>query len=263
MQAGAALFDEKEAKRLERVYLTPDVVAQRREVVLALAPQPGEQVLDIGSGPGLLAIEMGEAVGPSGRVEGIDASAAMVALATERADGKPWIRFRQADAATLPFPDASLDAATATQVYLYVPDLACALAELHRVLKPGGRALILDTDWQSVVWHTTDGARMARILSAWEEHFANGFIARTLPAMLHAAGFRLERANAHVLLNVGYEEESYSAGMLPMIRRFVPGRRGVTADEAEAWFEELRERGRDGSYFFSLNRYLFLAKKDG
>jgi arsenite methyltransferase len=262
MQGGEARFDEKQAKRVEKLYGTPDMLAQRREVLQALALRPSEHALDIGAGPGLLAAEMGAVVGPEGRVEGIDKSAAMVALAGARAASRPWIRFREADAAALPFAAGSFDAAAATQVYLYVPDLAEALAELHRVLKPGGRALVLDTDWDSVVWHTTDRARMTRILAAWEEHFHNGYVARLLPAALHTAGFRIERQSAHVVLNIGYEDESFSGGMMGMIRHFVAGRRGITAEETQAWTEELLARARDGSYFFSLNRYLFLARKE-
>jgi arsenite methyltransferase len=260
---GDARFDERTAKRLEKIYGTPDVVAQRRDVLGALELRAGERVLDIGSGPGLLAAEMGEAVGSAGRVEGIDMSAAMVELARARAAAMAWVGFREADAAALPFPDGSFDAAAATQVYLYVPDLAQALAELHRVLRPGGRALLLDTDWDSLVWQTADRPRMARLLAAWEEHFQDAHVARRLPAALSGAGFRLERQSAHTLLNIGYDEETYSAGMIDIMRKFVVGRRGIGAEEAEAWAEELRARGRDGSYFFSLNRYLFLARKGG
>ena len=65
-------FGEEAAKRVEAVYQVPDVVAQRAEVLCILALQPGERVLDIGSGPGLLAGEMGGVVGASGEVHGID-----------------------------------------------------------------------------------------------------------------------------------------------------------------------------------------------
>ncbi len=63
-------FDAAAARRLEKVYLTPDVVAQRGAVLEALALEAGERVLDIGSGPGLLARDMAEAVGAEGRVRG-------------------------------------------------------------------------------------------------------------------------------------------------------------------------------------------------
>ena len=262
MSAGAK-FDDKAAKRIEAIYQTPDVVEQRRAVLRALAPGPGERVLDIGAGPGLLLAELAAAVGSSGRAEGIDTSASMVEMARARTAAMAWVGVRHADAVALPFPDGSFDAAAATQVYLHVPDLARGLAELNRVLRPGGRALVLDTDWDSVVWHTTDRARMARVLAAWEEHFVDAHLASRLAPALRRAGFRIDQQAALPLLNTQFDEATYSAGMIELIRGFVEGRGGVTHEEAGAWADELRARGADQSYFFSLNRYLFLAVKPG
>ena len=80
----AIQFDERASRRLLRTYKTPDVVEQRRIVLRALAPEPGERVLDIGSGPGLMAVELAAAVGPDGRVDGIDVSDSMLAIANEQ-----------------------------------------------------------------------------------------------------------------------------------------------------------------------------------
>jgi arsenite methyltransferase len=60
--SGGSVFDDDASRKLEAAYLTPDVVAQRRETLRALALQPGERVLDIGSGPGLLVAEMADVV---------------------------------------------------------------------------------------------------------------------------------------------------------------------------------------------------------
>jgi arsenite methyltransferase len=124
-------FDEEASRRIEVTYTTPDVVEQRRVVRAALALGPGEKVLDIGSGPGLLAHEMAAEVGALGSVEGIDPSESMLALARERRppDGAAEIRFVAGDACALPFADASFDAAVATQVYEYVHDMPASLRE--------------------------------------------------------------------------------------------------------------------------------------
>ena len=252
-------FDEEASRRLEAVYLTPDVVEQRRVVREALALRPGERVLDVGSGPGLLAQEMAVAVGAGGRVQGVDVSASMLAIAGRRR-GEPGaapIALAEADATALPFADRSFDVVVSTQVYEYVADIPAALAEARRVLAPGGRLLILDTDWDSVVWRSDDDERMARVLSAWDEHLAHRSLPRALPELLSAGGFRLERAAAVPLLNVGYDRDTYSAGLLELVAAFVAGRRGVDADEADAWARDLRTMG--ARYFFSLTRYLFLA----
>jgi ubiquinone/menaquinone biosynthesis C-methylase UbiE len=219
-------------------------------------------VLDIGCGPGLLAEEIAALVGPNGRVYGIDRSTSMIELSQERVADQPhaaWLEFQVADAGRLPFPSAAFDAAVCTQVYEYVVELDAALAELRRVLAPGGRAVILDTDWDSIVWHSGDPDRMARVLAAWMGHCAHPHLPRTLAPRLRAAGLEVRRVAVIPLLNTSYTADSYSGGMIPVIQRYA-ARHGVPQDEAEAWAEELRRLGAAGAYFFSLNRYLFLAR---
>ena len=162
-------FDTATARRIEANYLTREVVAQRHEIMRRLELKPGEQVIDIGAGPCLLTEEMARAVGPAGRVVGIDLSNEMLSMGRVRCAGQPWVELGDADAVSLPFPKATFDAAVASQVYEYVGDLARALAEARRVLRPGGRLLVLDTDWDSIVWHATDPARAGRLLATWTQ----------------------------------------------------------------------------------------------
>jgi arsenite methyltransferase len=254
-------FDAEAARRVEAMYQTPDVVEQRAEVRRRLRLSAGMAVLDVGSGPGLLAAELAADVGPSGRVCGVDVSADMVAMARARpdtADAAP-MEFREGPAETLPYGDATFDAVVSTQVLEYVPDVPAALREMYRVLKPGGRVLILDTDWDSVVWHCGDPVRMNRVLDAWEDHLADPRLPRTLRASLDAAGFRTETPAVLPILNSGYSENTLSAGAIPLIAGYVPGHHRVTRAEADAWADDLRAMG--DAYFFSLNRYVFTAEK--
>jgi arsenite methyltransferase len=254
-------FDEVASRWLLKTYMTPDIVQQRRIVLEALAPEQGERVLDIGSGPGLMAAELAAAVGPDGWVDGIDVSDSMLAIANEqrRPDTSAPITFTLGEAVVIPFAEETFDAVLSTQVYEYVSDIPAALAQAHRVLRPGGRCVILDTDWDSIVWRSTDRGRMQRVLSAWDEHLADPYLPRSLPSALARAGFSDIRSAVVPVLNVGYQLETFSAGLLEMIARFVGGRGEVPVSEAAAWAEDLRTLGED--YFFSLNRYLFVAAR--
>ncbi|HEV8650706.1 MAG TPA: methyltransferase domain-containing protein [Actinomycetes bacterium] len=259
-----SVFDATASRKLEAAYLTPDVVEQRRATLRALALRPGERVLDVGSGPGLLATEMAQEVGPAGNVTGLDVSDAMLALGQRRsADlaGAGRVSFVKADATALPFGDATFDVAVSTQVYEYVGDLPTALAELHRVLRPGGRALILDTDWDSIVWHATDAERMGRLLAAWMERFADPHLPRTLARRLRDAGFQVDHPEVLVLLNPEYDPNTYSVANGEIMADFAVARGSLTRDEADAWTQDLHWLGWEGRYFFSLNRYLFLASR--
>ncbi|MCP4007493.1 MAG: methyltransferase domain-containing protein [bacterium] len=254
-------FDAQAAKTLERVYLTPDIVVQRCRVLETLAMRPGERALDIGIGPGLLAFDLAAAVGKTGFVAGIDKSEPMLAMTRARCAEQAWTEFKQADAEELPFGDESFDAVVSTQVYEYVPDMGTALAEVARVLKPGGRVVILDTHWDSAVFHTRDPDRLRRIMDAWEEHLHDPGLPATLGPRLEAVGLRVRRVEVVPLLNTEYQQHTYSYGITRAIAAFVAGRAGVSEEEVEAWKQELRELGAAGEYFFSLNRYLFVATK--
>jgi SAM-dependent methyltransferase len=202
-------------------------------------------VLDIGSGPGFLAAEMAAEMGPDGRVVGLDPSESMLALGRRR--GAP-AEFVEGDALALPFGDESFDAAVATQVYEYVADMPTALAEARRVLRPGGRLLILDTDWDSIVWHSGDRDRMQRVLLKWNDHLADPYLPRRLPRLLREAGFELAEATIIPILNHGTDPAAFSRGVLPLIADFVGD---------PEWAADLKAMGED--YFFSLNRYVFVA----
>lgn len=256
-------FDAEATRRLLAVYVTPDVAAQREEFVEALAPRTGEQVLDVGSGPGFVAGLIADAVGPSGTVSGIDISDPMITLAREHCAHQPRVDFRNADATDLPFPDVSFDAVISTQVLEYVPDVDTALSEMHRVVRPAGRVVIVGTDWDSIVWASPDRRRMNRMLEAWEQHAADPRLPRTIGNRLSSAGFDVETPRVMPLFNPAFDENSYSVRMIDLIASFVAGQNEITGEEAEEWARALREAGERGEYFFSLNRYLFVAKRAG
>jgi ubiquinone/menaquinone biosynthesis C-methylase UbiE len=216
-------------------------------------------VLDIGSGPGFLAASLADAVGPGGTVHGLDQSVPMNTVARDVVGARPWVSIDEGSALQLPYPDGFFDAAVSTQVYEYVADIPAALEELRRALRHGGRALVLDTDWDSVVWHVADRELHRRVMAAWDEHLAHAHLPCTLPGQLRRAGFRVTGRHLIPLFNPTYEQNTYSALIMETIAQFVAGRQGLTQSDAEAWTADLQERGAEDDYLFSVNRYCFLA----
>ncbi|MEK6439626.1 methyltransferase domain-containing protein [Pseudonocardia sp. T1-2H] len=255
-------FDDDGARLIERVYRSPDVVEQRARSLALLAPQPGETILDVGSGPGFLLASLAEAVGTDGAVHGLDPSAPMNAVARGRTSRFPWVSVDEGDALALPYADATFDAAVSTQVYEYVRDIPAALAELRRVVRPGGRVLLLDTDWDSVVWHTADRALHRRIMAVWDEHLADPHLPCTLPGHLRRAGFRLTGRSIVPIFNPSYDPDSFSVLTIRTVGGYVRGRSGITDADVDAWAADLEARGAEDDYLFSINRYCFLGVAD-
>ena len=258
---GEFAFDEETGRRLEAVYRTGDALRRRGLVRAALAARPGERVLDVGCGPGFLCAELVDEVGAGGAVTGLDASPQMLALAARRCEGHPNVELRESDATALAVENASFDAALCVQVLEFVPDVDAGLAELHRALRPGGRVVVWDVDWDTVSWHSTDPARMQRVLRAWDEHLAHPSLPRTLAPLLRSAGFEQVEMQAHAFATADLPPDAYGAATMPLVQRFVAGRAGISEDEAIAWAAEQRHLGERGEFYFACLQFCFSARR--
>lgn len=128
--------------RIYQEYFVPGNFGRWAPLLLErAAPEPGEGVLDVGCGTGVVAREVAARVGPRGRVVGLDPNPQMLAVARELpAPVGAGVRWREGDAASL--PDGPFDLVTCQQSLQFVPDRAAAAREMRRVLAPGGRAAV-------------------------------------------------------------------------------------------------------------------------
>jgi SAM-dependent methyltransferase len=114
------------------------------ELIARASLVPGEHVLDVACGSGLVAFRAAEAVGPHGQVVGVDLSGQMLDAARRRAEER-YVRnasFQRMDAEDLQIPDASFDVVLCALGLMYMPEPEQAVREMRRVLRPGGRMLV-------------------------------------------------------------------------------------------------------------------------
>ena len=240
-----------------------DMVVRRTAVFEALRLRSRERVLEVGCGGGAYAYEAAQCVGSTGRVCAVDLSADQIASAKARCAELAWVECQVADVVTLPYGDAEFDALYGVQVLEYVARLDEALREIQRVLRPGGRVVILATNWSSVVWHSDQTARMEKILTAFAAHAPYPDLPATLPARLRQLGMTAIRQTSVPVLNTSYHANSFSYWLARMIRPFVLARQAVTAEEADAWLNEFEGLEQRGAYFFSSTPIITEATKVG
>jgi arsenite methyltransferase len=258
---GQLEFDRRLVERLERLYGTRDVLRRRELVRDALGARPGDRILDVGCGPGFYVTELLEEVGREGSVVGVDISADMLAVAAKRVDGHDNVEFHEADATSLPVPDGTFDRAVCVQVLEYVRDVPTALSEMHRALRPGGRALVWDVDWATVSWHAIDRQLTRRVLAMWDNHLTHPSLPRTLAAQLRNAGFEDVRMDAHAFATTELIPDAYGGSLLSLVEQYVAEQGGMSQQEAKAWADEQRGLGGRGEFFFTVTQFCFTATR--
>jgi len=251
-------YDEDMARRQERLAATPDMAAQRRVMLDLLGLGAGERVLDVGSGNGIFAREMLEAVGETGAVCGVDSAPAMVEMAARIC---PNAKFLKGDATALPVEDEGFDVVTASQLLCFVADNDKAVSEMFRALKRGGRAVILDSDWGSLVWNCRDRALMDRTIAMLTGPYADAHVPRTLSRRLTAAGFGIAERRVHAVVNWQPDPDGYAQQTVGFIEPMMEASPEFTDADWETWRADQEETAAAGEFMFSLNRYIFSAVK--
>jgi ubiquinone/menaquinone biosynthesis C-methylase UbiE len=162
----------------------------RIETATRMAVVAGQKILDLGCGIGGATFLIADLIGPTGLVAGVDASSALVDAAKHRAKNWPGIEFRVGDACAIPYPDKYFDAARSERVFLYLPDRVGAIHEMQRVVKPGGRVCLLDTDIDSTAIYSKNPALTRKMTSIVAASMPNPNSARELPALSKQAGLK-------------------------------------------------------------------------
>ena len=136
------------AAEVYQQHLVPAIFGHWASVVAAAGSlRPGERVLDVACGTGAVAREAARSVGAGGTVVGLDNNPGMLAVA-RAVSAATAVEWREADAMAMPFADAEFDVVLCQLGLQYFPDRLAAMQEIHRVLVPDGRVVLLV--WQSI-----------------------------------------------------------------------------------------------------------------
>ncbi|MEV0091388.1 methyltransferase domain-containing protein [Streptomyces sp. NPDC050738] len=225
----------------------------------ALDARPGEAAVDIGSGTGTVVRDLAAAVTDKGSALGIEPNPGLRALAERRAaEAGSTGRFAAGEASALPLADASVDVVWCERVLQHLSDPEQAVAEIARVLRPGGRAVLLDTDWATTILHPGDPETVAVLTSATLTAAANPYAGRKLTGQLSAAGLVVDDRGSQALL------QDHNSVAWPLIRMLAESavRRGLIDEKRrDLLYADLTEAAAHGALHMSVTMFGALAHK--
>ncbi len=255
MGAGEAV---QMASFLEERSRTPDVMEVNTEFLNFLDPQPSEHILEVGSGSGKICRLIAAHLGPGGSILGVDISPDIVQEAKRYALREGLtnrITFESGAGESLSYPNASFDCACAARLLLHANDAEAVLREMLRVVKPGGRAVVMDWDFESVTVDHPDRELTRRLLH-WrnDHHGGDNWSGRQLWRRMMAAGF--QGLSVHPFVSIAHAE---SDGLTQSLWRAAQVAReggGISAQELENWVGILKERIKGGTFFASIVHFM-------
>jgi ubiquinone/menaquinone biosynthesis C-methylase UbiE len=175
---------------LDRVAATDLGRSYKNRMLDELEIRPGQTVLDLGCGPGTDLNALAEAVTATGKVIGVDHDQATTDAARARTAKQSTVTVRLGDIHDLPLPDRTADRARTDRVLQHVADPAQALREARRVLRPGGRLVMSEPDWNTLtVDHPDSGLSRTYTQYVTDKVVRNARIGSQLARLAAGAGF--------------------------------------------------------------------------
>jgi len=230
----------------------------KRVMLEQLAPRPGATILDVGCGTGQDAQDLARAVGPHGRVIGIDSSETMLEIARVRAaQAQLPVEYVLADATQLPFADASFDGCQASRVLGHLREPSRALAEMVRVARPGARLVAADADFDLIVVELPDRTLARKMIHAICDQMVQGWIGRQMPRLFQQAGLRDIWVEGRIMpLDYAFFQHVFG-GMLQ--RAQAAG--AVSAEELTRFWRTLEEAEQAGHFFAGTGGFVVSGRK--
>lgn len=252
-QAGVADVSQM-AAFLEERSRNPDMRAVNAALCDVLAPNPGERILEVGCGSGVLCRLVAPSLQPDGYVTGLDISPGFLIQAQgyaiqERTAGR--IMFECGAGETLPHPKGSFDLALAARLLLHAEYPDNVIREMVRVVRGGGRVVVMDWDFDTVVVDHPDRELTRRLLH-WrsDHHGGDNWSGRQLWGRMVASG--LQFLTVHPAVAVVHHEDDSLTQSIWRAAQVSRDNGVISSDEHDAWVGTLKERIRAGTFFASI-----------
>jgi SAM-dependent methyltransferase len=237
---------------LDTVAALERMQCMKRRTYDLLQVEKGQHLLDVGCGLGPDVQALAQRVGNAGRVVGIDSSATMIAEAQRRAAGLGLpVAFARGDAGHLAFAADSFDGCRSERLLVHLDHPPQALAEMARVVRPRGRIVVLDADWDTLVVDVPDLRTTRRLVNFLCGQSGSRWIGRRLRGLFLEAGLTEVEVVADALMVtdlmlanqvLALHETAAHAVALGI----------VSAAEADVWLDDSRQAHAAGRFFAAV-----------
>ncbi|MFJ7209850.1 methyltransferase domain-containing protein [Streptomyces sp. NPDC098789] len=189
---GLATAADQLDRALNEIATSTGIKRLRAWALHELRIRHGETVVDVGSGNGSYTRRLASCAGPTGRTIGVELNDGLRRIAVQRANETgSKAEFTKGDALALPFRPASVDVVWCERVLQHLDEPDHAVKEISRVLSPGGRAVLIDTDWATLVISPGDPDTVTALARSAAKYMANPYSGRKLPGQLTRAGLEV------------------------------------------------------------------------
>jgi arsenite methyltransferase len=236
--------------------------AKARRYLTLLDPRPGQRILDLGCGSGIFSRMLAPLVAPGGQVVGLDSAPEAVELAARLsgAAGPAWLTFEQGDGHQLRFETVTFDGALCIAVLMYCQDPGRVLRELRRVLRPGGRLVVANTDEDSRAFNSQDRELGRRIIRVMADRTREPWLARRLAYLLRGAGFNILKEIVETGVERDFSPGTSGYAVARGIGHSLLAQTCLSSEDYQRWLADLQARAREGSYCYNATRYVYLAE---
>ena len=242
---------DKNVGRLQRLMAASIAGINRRQAILeTLSINSGDRIIDVGCGAGQLLGHLAKSVGENGEVIGLDPSADQLAQAISSCSDFSNITFLEKGADKTGLPDDSCDAATSTQALEYIPDVDAALAEITRVLKPGGSLVNVSILWDHFRFHGADTRLNNEIHEVFRAHCSHQMLPMELSGKLQKLGFRHIKDKSLAFVITRRDHNSPALYTENVMANFAINK-GMSEKDVTSWRTQLAVAEKEGRFGFA------------
>ncbi|MEC3977727.1 methyltransferase domain-containing protein [Amycolatopsis sp. H20-H5] len=214
---------------------------------------PGERAVDIGAGTGSETHVLATAVRPGGEAIGVEPNDGLRDVATRRSGAA---RFVHGDALALPFDDGSADVVWCERVFQYLAEPDQAATEIARILRPGGRVALLDTDWGTAILHPGETAVAEAVTRSPLAAAANPRAGRKLSGQLAAAGLQIDDVGSQAII---HDHATLNWPFVTMLAEVAVREGRVSSSQRDRFLADLRTGAEEQTLHMSVTTFAVLA----